>query len=93
MIAEKLRMRLEIEPTGHEQAPVRVKKPPHRVRQPVLGNEQAMIFVDGDEATIKNPVNRAGQCQTVAHRIGASMSNGSYMRRLNLRAPATVDDL
>jgi len=58
MVAEELRMRLEIEPTGHAYAPVGVKKPRHGVRQPILGYEQAMVFVDGNEATIKDPVNR-----------------------------------
>ena len=93
MVAEELRMRLEIEPTRHAYAPVGVEKPPHSVRQPILGNEQAIIFVDRNEATIKDPVNRTRQCQPIADRIGASMSDWSYVRRLNLGAPATVDNL
>jgi len=86
-------MRTKIDSLWTANAPARVEKLGHCIRNPVTSHQDGQIVVNRDQSTIEHPVHRTAQCDPVAHRVRAAVGDWPNMRGLDLRSASTIDDL
>jgi hypothetical protein len=59
-----------------------------------LSRDKNVVFVgQGDETAIEHPVSRTGQGDSVRDRVWPIVLNRFDVRRVNLSAPAAIDEL
>src|SRR5690606_636219 len=69
-----------------------LKEAPQLRRNPVMGNQEAVIVGQRDEMPIEEPMYRARERDAVLDHVGATLFDWPDMCGLHLGAPAAVDD-
>ena len=64
-----------------------------RIGNEIAGDHQAILIVNGDQAAIEHPMDRARKSNPISNAVRATIGDGPNVCRLHFRATTAVDNL
>lgn len=86
-------MRPKIASPGQEKPVIPAKQPVNRIRESVAREQQAIIVINGNESSIKHPMESSRQRQTVSDTVRTSVFDRADMSSLHFRTASPINEL